>query len=155
MKTIFTNRDEAIKVDDETYDWLSQYTWCLTGRGYAIAWVNVKNVLMHRLVMGEPKGKHIDHINRDVLDNRKSNLRLCTKSQNQHNRGKNKNNTTGYKGVTWNKARNKYVAKIKKNGKTIYLGYYDTAIEAALAYDEAALRLHGEFARTNFGGNYE
>ena len=93
---------------------------------------------------------HVDHINGNPLDNRKSNLRICTNAENQRNRGVNKNNTSGYKGVCWAKQNKKWKARIKHNGKLIHLGYYKDKEEAARAYDKKAKELHGEYAYLNF-----
>jgi hypothetical protein len=90
---------------------------------------------------------HIDHINGDTADDRWSNLREVTRSQNQSNRAKQKNNTTGHKGVYLHSQNKNYVARISVNGVTHALGVYATAEEAGAAYARAAERLHGEYAR--------
>lgn len=89
----------------------------------------------------------VDHINHNTLDNRKSNLRVCTNAENSRNQILSSNNTSGYKGVT--KAGNRWVAKISFNGKLIHLGTYNTPEEAAQAYDIAAKALHKDFALLN------
>jgi uncharacterized NAD-dependent epimerase/dehydratase family protein len=94
-----------------------------------------------------PSGMDVDHINRDKLDNRPENLRLATTAQNRANIGKQRNNSTGYKGVFLDKG--KFRAKIKTNGTQCFLGSYSTAIAAAVAYDTAALAAFGQFAMTN------
>lgn len=95
-------------------------------------------------------GFWVDHINGDTLDNRRSNLRLCTVSGNNHNRMKSKNNTSGYKGVSWLKQNQKWRAYIKVNSKDKHLGCYLDKEDAARAYDKAAKEYFGEFARLNF-----
>jgi len=106
---------------------------------------------IHRLIMDAPKGMCVDHINGNPLDNRKSNLRICTRSENMRNRGAQKNNTSGYKGVSWHKHKKKWGCKINKhNGKQIHVGYYKDKEEAARAYDKKAKEFHGEFAKLNF-----
>jgi len=105
---------------------------------------------IHRLITGAPKGMDIDHINGNPLDNRKSNLRICTHTENMRNRGANKNNTSGYKGVGWHKKGKKWGATIKHNYKSVYIGLYEDKEEAARAYDKKAKELHGEFAYLNF-----
>ena len=102
---------------------------------------------MHREVIHAPKGVMTDHINLNTLDNRRSNLRLATHSDNAHNTRLPRNNTTGYRGVS--KHSNNYVAHINKDNKYHYLGYFSDPKEAALAYNKAAIELHGEFASLN------
>lgn len=107
---------------------------------------------MHRLIMGFPKGKCVDHINHNGLDNRKKNLRICTNKENKFNRLKSNNNTSGYKGVLFHKGekRNKHwVAVLGINKQKKYGGYFDTAKEAAEAYNKLALKYYGQFANLN------
>lgn len=99
--------------------------------------------------MNAAPNEQVDHINGDGLDNRKSNLRICNGSQNRCNKGKPKNNTSGYKGVTWHTPNKKWVAQIAVNGKHSYIGSFKTKEEAAKAYNKKAKELHGEFARLN------
>jgi len=105
---------------------------------------------MHRLLIHAPKGMEVDHINGNGLDNRICNLRICTRSQNQINKGLQKNNTTGYKGVSFIKKHRKYRATIRINGKSMYLGEFESAKGAAFAYDNKAKELFGNFAKLNF-----
>lgn len=137
-------------VDSEDYDWLSQYRWQKHGLFYAVGYVDGKSVLMHRFIMGAKKGQQVDHINGDKLDNRRSNLRFCTDSQNHANTGLRKDNTSGFKGVVRVKKNGKYVAQIQYDKRMINLGYYETAEEAAKVYDKKAVEFFGDFARTNF-----
>lgn len=113
---------------------------------------NRKTILMHREVTDCPKGMMVDHINRNGLDNRRANLRVCTMSENMMNRTKTKQNSTGYKGVyhTDDSKVNPYKAKIQKDKKVYCIGRYSTAKEAARAYDAKAKELFGEFAKLNF-----
>lgn len=140
-------------VDDEDADRLQGYAWYLTRSGYA--WRTVggrrdrRNEGMHRVILNAPKGSTVDHINRNPLDNRKANLRLCTHSQNSWNSGYRSNNTSGYRGVMWIQHHQRWAARIAAHGRRYHLGEFRDARAAALAYNEAALRLHGEFAVTN------
>lgn len=143
-------------VDDEDYEMLSSIgKWSLNA-GYAARTQRSKEtdgkqkfISMHRLILNAPKEYIVDHINGNKLDNRKSNLRLCTDSQNLKNQGKRKANTSGYKGVFWHIRQNRWIAKLYSNKKCIYLGMYDCPIEAAKAYNAGALKHHGEFANLN------
>lgn len=107
---------------------------------------------LHREILGLEPGdpRQVDHINGNTLDNRRENLRICDCTENNCNVPCRSNNTTGYKGVGWRKERGKYRARIKLNGKETHLGYYDDPVIAAIAYDAAARKYHGEFAYLNF-----
>jgi hypothetical protein len=126
---------------------------CLHGSGYLICNVNFKSYQVHRILFQiynqieelDPKIQ-IDHINSNKLDNSPINLRLATKSNNQHNRGKPKNNKSGFKGVSWNVKAMKFTASIRNKGTKLYLGSYETPEEAYSVYCAKALELHGEFA---------
>lgn len=107
-----------------------------------------RTVYLHRAIMGEPNGLQVDHVDGDGLNNRRGNLRLATASQNQSNRGKPQNNTSGFKGVSWENDRKKWCAAIRKMGKRRYLGRFDTPQEAHAAYCAASATAHGEFGRT-------
>lgn len=104
---------------------------------------------MHRLITGAGAGQQVDHINGNKLDNRRSNLRLCTQSENMRNRGATALNTSGFKGVHWSANDRKWRAGIKVEGKRIFLGLYLSKEEAAEAYNRAAESLHGLFASKN------
>lgn len=88
----------------------------------------------------------VDHENHDTLDNRKSNLRPATQGENLCNRGKQSNNTSGYKGVSWCSSKGKYRANITIAGKTTFLGYADTPEEGSVLYANAVEKFHGKFA---------
>ena len=109
---------------------------------------------MHRVVLQRVVGRPltrddiVDHINHNGLDNRRPNLRLATRSQNAANLGPYANNTSGYKGVDFN--RGKWRARIREGGVRYFLGYFETAEDAARAYDTKAHELFGEFASLNF-----
>jgi hypothetical protein len=101
--------------------------------------------------MNPPADKLIDHKNKNKLDNRRSNLRICTNSENLMNRGKQRNNTIGHKGVSEDKRikRKKYRARITANKNTHLLGYFEKADEAGAAYKKSVKQYHGRFARTD------
>jgi len=105
--------------------------------------------MLHRVLLNPPANMQVDHINRNPSDNRRLNLRLATNSQNQANKGLSSNNTSGYKGVSYNKGARKFRAYIKYNAGNYHLGFYSTAEGAAKAYNRRAVELHGEFACLN------
>ena len=100
---------------------------------------------MHRSLMGATSDQLVDHINHDGLDNRRMNLRVCSKAENQRNQRRNSRNTTGYKGVCYDKERGKFAANIQVDGHQIALGRFDLVGDAVSAYEAAARRYHGEF----------
>jgi len=140
-------------IDDADYDLVFNHKWYLHKCGnsfYASAAINNKFTYLHRFLMGvNDKDITIDHIDGDGLNNQRNNLRLCTKAQNNINTSSNKNTTSKYKGVSWAKHCNRWRAQICKDKVCRYIGYYDTEIEAALAYNNIAKTLHGEFANLN------
>ena len=154
MKEIKLTQGKVAIVDDEDYEYLNQWKWYLC-KGYITRNIRLEDgrqgkIYMHRLIVDTPVGMYTDHINGNRLDNRKGNLRICSKSQNGMNRGGQKNNTTGYKGVFINKARNNHIfSQIRANNILIYLGTFRTLENAARAYNKAALKYHGEFAQLN------
>lgn len=151
VKEIPLTRGKVAIVDDMDFDALSKHKWtayCNQGHWYAQRVVRGKGVSMHRLILRAPPSVHVDHWDGDGLHNWRKNLRVCTRSQNQSNRGKTKANKSGFKGVCLLKS-GKWQAQIKCDGEITYLGVYSSPKEAAKAYDTAALQLHGEFAKTN------
>jgi hypothetical protein len=104
---------------------------------------------MHRLIMAPPAGLCVDHINHDGLDNRRCNLRICTQRENSSNMRAHRDSNSPFKGVCYEKAFSRWRASIGFKGVTIYLGIFPSEIDAALAYNEAALKYHGEFACLN------
>lgn len=134
-------------VDDDDYDYLSKRKWHISGH-YAATYIgNNKSFPMQDMILPHNTSLCVDHINGNKLDNRKSNLRVCTKRQNSYNRKLGKNNKTGLKGVS--PYRNKFRAVIYWNYKHIHLGMFDSPAAAAAAYDRKALELYGEFAKLN------
>jgi len=121
---------------------------CYIPRGYYVSLtVNKRVVKLHRFLMNCPKHLQVDHINGDILDNRKSNLRMCSQAQNMQNSPKQKNNTSGYKGVYKNGL--SWMAKIMVDHRAIYLGTFSTKERAAEEYNKAAIKYHKEFANLN------
>lgn len=153
MKLIPLTQGKFAKVDDEDFEWLSQWKWKYD-HGYAMRQeggrFHRRNVYMHRRIMNTPEGMDTDHINCDKLDNRRKNLRVCEHFQNNANGRKRSNNTSGYIGVSWDKRKGMWVARIVVKTKQMVLGYFENPKEAALVRDDAALKYFGEYARTNF-----
>lgn len=141
------NRNEVGRaiVDLEYKDIVEEYKWCMNGDGYALGSKNGKRILLHRLIMNCPKGKLVDHINHNILDNRKSNLRICDKQKNAFNQTIRKDNTSGTTGVIWNKQHNKWEARIRVDYKLIHLGLYSNKEEAIKVRKEAEVKYFGEF----------
>lgn len=111
---------------------------------------------MHREIMRAPKGTQVDHEDGDGLNNRRRNLRFSTFSQNNHNRGPYKRNTSGFKGVSWSSSKKRWEAHIQVAGKHLHLGRFRNKLDAAKAYEVAAKKYLGEFARTKpFGDKNE
>lgn len=129
---------------------LATHNWSKHHTGNAHARIDGKTVTMESLIADKKEGMQIDHINHDRLDNRKANLRVCTKDENRRNAVKAKHNTTGYKGVVASITLGKYRAQIGYKGKKIHIGTFATTEEAAIAYDLKARELFGEFAYLNF-----
>lgn len=140
-------------VDDSDWYLLSSSSWSYSKSGYAVAKVNKKIVFMHRIIMGEPNCS-VDHINGNTLDNRRNNLRLASHSQNTKNRKKTKNRSSKFKGVDFQKRSGTWRARIKVEYRSIYLGQFSSEVEAARAYNKAALIYFGEFARLNNEGDF-
>lgn len=141
-------------VDLADFPLVSHYTWCakvLRRSGCRPQWYVVsksygKYVYLTNVITGL---QAVDHINCNALDCRRSNIRVATRQQNAANMRMPTNNTSGYKGVQWEKRRRKWIAVIWVAGKMHWLGYHTSKVAAAAAYDRAAVRFFGEFARTN------
>jgi hypothetical protein len=142
-------------IDSEDLALVADYKWCATVRTktyYAITKLpgsEGKLCTMHRLLANAKPGQLVDHKDRHGWNNRRNNLRVCTKSQNGANAALRKDNTSGYRGVTWHSLTNKWQAKIKVGPNSTYLGLFTDPWEAAQAYNEAAITAWGEFSLIN------
>lgn len=155
MKTITTRSGHEILIDDEDFDKVKHITWGVLrakqtnyacGRNKGVACKDKKMYLIHRIIMDAPDGIFVDHIDRNGLNNQKSNLRICTNAQNLWNR-KATHGKSKYKGVCL--TGKSWFARVCKNGEKFYIGSFKTEELAALAYNAAATELFGEFARLN------
>jgi len=151
--------DKVAIVDDEDYNRVmeaisSRSKWYILSPPPSkkfYAFDGSHRLSIHRVVMNAPKGFDVDHINGDPLDNRKENLRICTRSQNCQNKSVRADSKSGFKGVDQRATRFRaYIGDPNRKNRHINLGYYTTAEEAARAYDKKATELHGEFATLNF-----
>ncbi len=157
MAEILLHGGHVAVIDDDDLPLVAGYKWCAhessNNKRYVVTHTYSEDgartaIYLHRMLLSAPKGVQVDHINRDGLDNRRANLRLCTHNENQHNRSKQANNTSGYKGVSWCKRNKRWGARIVVDGASYRLGLFDTPEEAHAAYCRAAAFLHGEFARS-------
>lgn len=146
MKQIPVGKSAVAFVDNEDFELVSQYNWTLL-KAHKNFYATTKGgrLYLHRLILQD--AEEVDHKNGNGLDCRRQNLRVSTHSQNMANRGKNANNTSGYKGVNWCKTTGKWRAKIQVCYRYICLGRYDTVKEAGAAYRQAAQQYFGEFAK--------
>lgn len=159
MKEITLTKGQVALVDDEDYEFLSQWKWhAKPDRDTFYAARNAQDLTkrsgratlrMHQAIMDAPSSMEVDHRNGDGLDNRKSNLRIATHGANQQNRSSTSANRSGFKGVSWFPPQARWRATIQADGVWRLLGYFTDPIDAARAYNDAALDLHGEFAVLN------
>lgn len=162
MKTMPLTKGKHAIVDDEDFEALSKHRWTASqsseGKWYTMRAVPKSlrvggkrtKIFMHREIMGAESGFDVDHINVNTLDNRRVNLRVCTHAENCRNGSTHRDNPTGFKGVSFDKGRGRFRAMITFNYRPKFLGRFNTAHEAALAYDAAAIEKFGKFARLNF-----
>lgn len=168
-KAIPLTQGKVAIVDDEDHEWLNQYAWSCNPYGYAVSSVLEPDGIrrtkyMHRLIMQPPDEYNVgpsgrkypkylvDHIDGDTRNNQRSNLRICTHAESLQNRGKFASGIYSvYKGVYLDKqnSRNPWKVKIKRDKEYIHIGMFATELEAAIAYNNAAVKYHGEFARLN------
>jgi hypothetical protein len=157
MKEIQLTQGKVALVDDDLFEYLNQWKWCANnknGKFYVVRNITVSknkqnSIFMHRFIMKPDKGMVIDHLDGNPLNNQKNNLRICTHAENMRNSKISINNKSGYKGVSYQEDRNNYRASIKFNNKKINIGDFIDPIDAARAYNAAALKYHGEFAHIN------
>jgi hypothetical protein len=145
MLTIHLTNGGSVVVDVGDYDLAQRLPWRKHSDGYAVFGCNV---YLHRLLMLPARGQVVDHINGDKLDNRRSNLRICSRKENTRNQKLSVRNTSGFKGVA-NARSGKWKAYIVVDGKQLQLGHYNTREEAAMAYNAAAVKYYGAFAKGN------
>jgi hypothetical protein len=161
-KTILLTRGLLAQVDADDYERVSQFKWYAKagkqGKWYAASDRPGKahEQKLHRFILNAPPDIQVDHRDGDGLNCQRANLRLCTNAENQWNSGKKGDNRSGYKGVSFESGttcKRKWRACIKVNSRNISIGRFETAIEAAHAYDAKARELHGEFGFLNFPGD--
>lgn len=158
MKEIPLTMGKVALIDDEDYFWVSRHNWHYAKKkkdgklGYAKRARKVKGktsfVRLHRAIIAAPIHLQVDHIDGNPLNNQKSNLRLCTNKNNSTN-SDTKRGKSGFKGVSWHKGMGGWRVRVRKDNKELQVGYFKCPIEAAKAYDAAAIEQYGEYARTN------
>lgn len=155
MKEIKLTKGYVAIVDDEDFDYLSQFLWHARVNKtnvYAATRINKKYTYMHRFLMNPKEKFWVDHKDQNSLNNQKNNLRICTPTENSRN-SRSKRLKNKYKGIYYSKDKKRikrWVAQINTGFKVINLGRYLTPEEAAIAYDKAAIKYFGEFASVNF-----
>ena len=160
---LITTSGHQIEIDDDDFDLVKGFTWSVIKSpctNYAISRdkggrkVKKTHYYMHRVIMNAPKGTEVDHVDGNGLNNHRNNLRICSRAQNQHNRQKTRRQTSSeYKGVSWNKKDARWRAAIVLNSKQIHIGSFSTEHDAAIAYNNTAIRLFGGFAKINNVGH--
>lgn len=144
---VANNSGKEFLIDYKDYDVICKYTWNQkNGTGYIYANHNRKTIYLHRLLFNVTQAsQYIDHINHEVFDNRRKNLRVVNNSQNQMNRDKPKQNTSGIKGVYWHKNKEKWQANIQINNQLLYLGIFDSKQDAIKARKDAEQKYFKEY----------
>jgi hypothetical protein len=156
MKEIALSRGKSALVDDEDYEWLSQWKWTYAGENYAYRMQHLgvgadgkakkKSILMHRIITNAPKGLDVDHVNRDGLDNQRHNLRVCTRTQNLANSIVSTGRYSNLRGAFLDKKTGLWSSKIMVNRKLIRLGWFTTDVDAHEAYKAASVKYNGKFS---------
>jgi len=153
VMTIYMSDGTPLLISPQDYDQVARVRWFPSGAmRHAAGRPNGKKggcVYLARFIMNPPEGMVVDHIDRNPHNNQRSNLRVCTRSQNQQNRAAQTNSSSGFKGVFWHAIGKKWMASIGHEGKAIYLGLHSTPEQAARAYNKMAKKLHGKFAVLN------
>lgn len=160
MRLIELTRGKFAQVDDEDFEWLSQWKWHIFSARHTYYAVRneinresgkYRTLRMHRQILrlNFSDGKQIDHADGNGLNNQRDNLRMCSRSENRGNAQKRKRGYSSFKGVSWHIRKKKWYAGIRYNCKSIWLGSFTNEHDAALAYNNAAIKLFGEFARLN------
>lgn len=155
MREIQLTQGKFTIVDDEDYEKLKDFKWWYSKIGYAVHTEYISltqgsnKIYMHRLILETPLNMCCDHINGNRLDNRKCNLRIVTKQQNQWNRSSTGKGSSKHKGVYFSKQKNKWLSKIQKDFKEYHIGFFATENEAVIAYNKKAVELFGEYAKLN------
>lgn len=132
-------KGRIVLIDDEDAELVSRFKWWISPQGYVLTSIqagdraNRTTKSMHRLVLNDPPSQAIDHINRNKLDNRKCNLRACTDSENNRNKGKRRGCSSRHRGVSWNKRKGAWQVVIRVNGRLEWGGWFDSEDEAAKA----------------------
>lgn len=149
MKKIPTTQGQYALVDDNMYEKLSKFNWCLSS-GYAVRGTSKNgHFKMHRIIMKAKPNEETDHIDGNRLNNQLHNLRIVSRTQNQMNRKLQQNNKSGYKGVSWCKRSQKWMSQIRINTHTKFLGYFEDKKKAAIEYNKAAQKYFQEYANLN------
>jgi len=151
MKEINITKGQRTLVDNKDYEILMKHRWRCDVNGYAVRTTRNGIIKMQHFLIEGRNELCVDHINGNRLDNRRSNLRLCTKIENSRNRKVGKNNTSGYKGVIFfpKNPKKPWRVQISVNGIKKHIGYFKNKVEAAVAYNSKAIELYGDFARLN------
>lgn len=158
MKKIPLTQNQIALVDNADFEWLNQWIWYAhKEKNTFYAFRTTDDMKMHRLIMNAQKGQQTDHKNHNGLDNQRHNLRFCNNTQNLQNAQKHKSYgkqtcSSKYKGVCWDKTKKKWQTNICINKNMLTIGRFNSEIEAAKTYDNAARKFFGEFACLNFTG---